>query len=903
MPHARRQRAIISMLATAGIGLPANAQPVSHDFNADGYSDFPVSLTGYEPAGPVTGAARIWSGASKTVIHTIVAPDTNTLFGWSVGSAGDIDADGYDDLIVGEPLWNPTGQLNGRIHVFSGDDASTLLTVVGPYTETALGRYVTGVGDWNGDGTPDIAASGWDIADLDSDGIGDDPIGLVFVFSGVDGSVLAEISDPAATPMFGYSVFGLGDITGDGYADIAIVDRHAPGTSGAEGQLSIFTGRASVSALTLTDAHRVLSNNDPSIRAYAAQVDTMHPDLWLSEPTLQIISLTDDDAEGGPNEAASRIDIVETSGASAGTKGERSSLVLAGDINLDGKVDAQDLQVSISQLGTNPQAAGVMPIADMNNDQIVDSYDVALLLNGYGTSTDVYEGLWDGSRLLAVVAGSTGFGNTTGAGLSGSAHVAPGRRPVEDCLRGEIPPDGSAGLVPALLRSDARSNCSRCPSYLNSPNCYECLSDEGVTGGSVTASPEQPLINQEVVFSVTGVSETPATVRCTEGCGDDRRTAQTQVHTPRFVWQVMTKGPDGWPDELDPNDVPHALWPTGDSITVPGGAACEEKKAICWAAPTDCIPDREWTRIGEKIVKFADFTICYATLNPSPLGVRRRTKIGLLEQVDLVIVEDVAVTWSITFPDDRGTVDIPFAMNSMGFGALYEPGTITVEATHNGCTRTLEFQVVAPSSVRFDRREGEEWHNSGIPSAFMMLCVTVLPEDVSFAGLTVGEQFLDSYDSASGVFEWAHLVWDPSIGDYVHQDPFVERDHQRWEAIVMNNNKVPSNFDLTSLQIGSYTYNAFQFQGFMETENVLIRTLPWFYLDPSRNDGDAGNGVLEQEVVFDSVVSIKTLYNSGRASVSKGGHITSFDLYDPTVVPDVDLQACNTTIQGEDGCD
>src|SRR5690606_37761619 len=66
------------------------APPVSHDFNADGSNDYPVSVTGYDAADPVDGAARMWSGASKAIIDTIVGDETNTLFGWSIGSAGDL---------------------------------------------------------------------------------------------------------------------------------------------------------------------------------------------------------------------------------------------------------------------------------------------------------------------------------------------------------------------------------------------------------------------------------------------------------------------------------------------------------------------------------------------------------------------------------------------------------------------------------------------------------------------------------------------------------------------------------------------------------------------------------------------------------------------------------------------
>jgi hypothetical protein len=299
-----------AMLGLAGLVSGALAQPVGTDFNADGSSDYPVSVISYDDTNPDVGAARIWSGASKTIIHTIVGTDTNTLFGWSTGSAGDLDGDGKDDLIVGEPLWSAASNHEGRIQIFSGDDASVLLTITGPCVDTGLGRYVIGIGDWNGDGTPDIAASGWDIADTDGDGIGDDPIGIVYIFSGADGALLTEITDPTATRGFGYSVFGLGDITGDGKADIAITDPHAEQTPGAgmPGQLYIFEGSATATAYDLTDAHRTISNTDPATRVFAAQVDVMHPDLWLDEPTLQVVSLTQP-GTGGVNEAPIAIDI------------------------------------------------------------------------------------------------------------------------------------------------------------------------------------------------------------------------------------------------------------------------------------------------------------------------------------------------------------------------------------------------------------------------------------------------------------------------------------------------------------------------------------------------------------------------------------------------------------------
>lgn len=751
----QRGAAALALLMACSL---AAAQPVGYDFNNDGSSDYPVSIISYDENNPDVGAARIWSGASKTIIHTIVSTDTNTLFGWSTGSAGDLDDDGKDDLIVGEPLWSAAADHEGRVQIFSGDDASVLLSIAGPYADTGLGRYVIGVGDWDGDGTPDIAASGWDIADTDSDGIGDDPIGIVFVFSGADGSVLTEITDPTATPGFGYSIFGLGDITGDGLADIAIVDRGAEPYAGIFGQLYIFAGSATATSLDLLDAHRTISNDDSSIRGFAAQVDVMHPDLWLSEPTLQIISLTSP-GTGGVNQASIAIDIMEADGTAAGNKGTRSSLVLAGDINLDGKVDALDIQDSISQLGTNPQAIGIMPIADSNNDNIIDATDIQAVINAYGTATDVYEGLWDGTRLLSVAAGSSGFGNLSGISIGpGGTQFGPGPRPKDDCPPVIIaPPDSLTTLVLALLRGDATDNCHDCPEYEEGSSCYPCESDKGISGGSVTASPAQPLATETetetVTFTVAGVSETPGTLKCDESCGDEGTTVPTPLGDPSYVWQVLTKDENGWPEESDPNDG-HVGWPAGESIEV-GGGTCVEKKAICWAKPSGpCVPDPAWTRVGEKAVKWAPFYLEARASRAAADGTVVRTDLGVCENGIVRAFGEgeppvpVSVVWEVT---NDGVAEPGVPGTLIFVDALDHTSTIQVKATINGCSREIVFNVVEPQAIRYIQSGRLHVVN---PSANGGVCgyIELLPTSVSFEGIQFVETSAGA--TANGSFEW-----------------------------------------------------------------------------------------------------------------------------------------------------
>lgn len=768
--HTHTRRAVriglAGTLGFAGLGLMAMAAPpVSHDFNADGANDYPVSVTGFDPTDPVNGAARMWSGASKAVIDTIVNPDTNTLFGWSIGSAGDLDADGFDDLIVGEPLWGPDGSLRGRVQVFSGDDSSVLLSAAGPYWETGLGRYVAGIGDWNGDAVLDLAVSGWDIADTNSDGIGDDAIGIVFVLSGADGSVLTEIIEPTATALFGYSVFGLGDITGDGLADIAVVDRGAPGApgSGAIGQLYIFAGRAAPGALTAADAHRTIANADPTLRGFAAQVDTMHPDLWLDEPTLQIISLTSNGV-GGPNQAETAINIRKINGQPAGTKGLRPTLVLAGDINLDGKVNALDLQESIAQLGTNPQATGVMPIADLNEDSIIDLLDVALLLDGYGGETDIYEGLWDGSRLLATVGANAGFGTIGGGGsgsIGGNWGVSPGRRPIDGCgpHAGSLPPPLPNTIVDALLRQDARRNCADCP-----PECLVCDDHGSLSGGSVTASPSEPLVNEPFTFTAYGVSDSGGSKKCDCGTGSE----DVPSVEPDYVWCVVQRNQDGsWPEPPPPGA---PCWRGGNTTDAIVGSACSEFRAYFRVdADRDCPPEEIIISGDAKVGTFRLEIICDAA-TPSQ---KDREKIGILEGVRVQTEPPgTAVNWE--FVDVAGNA-IPYGYgDAVHFTAPYlqahDEQIVMVIASSGDCERDKVFLVVTPQDVQFVRRPLRDYHSSTDASAGFAVCVTILPTDVSFTGLTVGEKIAaiqthtNNFDSPTWQ-NYVHPAWTLPIGE------------------------------------------------------------------------------------------------------------------------------------------
>lgn len=92
------------------------------DVNADGTPDVIVGAMGVGG----TGAAYVYSGKDGEVLHTFLGEGQGDRFGRKVAGTGDLDGDGHADLIVGAPLNDGAGQDAGRVYVYSGKDGSEL---------------------------------------------------------------------------------------------------------------------------------------------------------------------------------------------------------------------------------------------------------------------------------------------------------------------------------------------------------------------------------------------------------------------------------------------------------------------------------------------------------------------------------------------------------------------------------------------------------------------------------------------------------------------------------------------------------------------------------------------------------------------------------------------------------
>jgi len=199
------------------------------DVNNDGVPDIIVGAPLHDGAGTDSGLIRVFSGQDGDLIHTISGASGGDDFGRSVDGIGDVNSDGFDDFVVGAPGAGP-GTFRGQVRVFSGQDGSVLFTFTGAADFDQRGWSSAGAGDVNGDGTPDII---YGTPNAFASGSAE-------VRSGVDGSLIQAIEGHASSSSLGRAVDGAGDVDGDGYGDLIVGDHLA---SAAFGEVWLISGR------------------------------------------------------------------------------------------------------------------------------------------------------------------------------------------------------------------------------------------------------------------------------------------------------------------------------------------------------------------------------------------------------------------------------------------------------------------------------------------------------------------------------------------------------------------------------------------------------------------------------------------------------------------------------------
>ena len=365
------------------------------DVNGDGFADVLVGASSYNGS---TGRAYIYYGGfpMNNVADVIMTGENaNDQFGLSVSSAGDFNGDGYSDVLIGAKGYSSN---TGRTYIFLGGAAMNNipdLTMTGETVNSAFGYSVSSAGDLNGDGFLDIIVSspGYNSA-----------TGRAYVFYG--GSVLDNTADlimngEAANNAFGSQVSNAGDVNEDGYSDIII---SAPNYNGTYGKIYIYFGGIQPDAVTdiAVTSDAIGSSFGNSVAGNGNDIDGTGG-IIVGAPGTAKVFVYRDKLTGQDSPALS-------------LKGEQTSnyfgysVSCAGDVNGDGY---QDIIVGAINYNNTIGRAYLYfggPAMDATADVVFNGENIS---NYFGISVSK-AGDVNGDGYDDVIVGASGYLNSTG---------------------------------------------------------------------------------------------------------------------------------------------------------------------------------------------------------------------------------------------------------------------------------------------------------------------------------------------------------------------------------------------------------------------------------------------------------------------------------------------------------